>query len=401
MKRFSPVLRNLARKPGRTAALVILTALLALSLFTGTIVISSLRRGLGSMENRLGADIIVVPAEAESKSSMKNMLLQGTIGAFYMDASALEKARETEGVEKASAQIFLSSMKADCCSVKVQIIGFDPENDFVVQPWIEESFNRPLEDMEVVVGCKVGTDVGSTFRIYDRNCRVAARLAATGTGLDTAVYCNMNTIHTLLEAAEEKGVSHKITSGSDADVVSAVYVKVFPETDIGLVNNRLNGHIRKATAIRTAGMMSEVADSLAGVSGMITWLIAALWILALIILFIVFGMMVNERRRELAVYRLLGMSRKMLSAMILKEAFLCSLFGALCGTLLGAALVFPFTVLIEHSLKLPYLTPGAGAIALCAVLAVTVTVLSGSAASLRTALKLSRVDPGSTLREGA
>ena len=401
MKQFSLMIRNVTRRPGRTTSLVLLTAFLAISLFCGTIVVSSLRRGLNSMENRLGADIIVVPAEAESKASMKNLLLQGTIGTFYMDASALEKVRETEGVGKASAQIFLSSMKADCCSVKVQVIGFDPENDFVVQPWIAESLNHPLGDMEVVVGCRVETDVGNSFRIYDNSCRVAAKLASTGTGLDTAVYCNMNTIHRLLQAAEEKGITHKIDSGNDAEVVSAVYVKVLPGTDPGLVNNRLNGHVRKATAIRTAGMMTEVADSLSGVSRTVAVLICAVWVLSLIILFIVFSMMVNERRRELAVYRLLGMSRKMLSGMILKEAALCSFTGALCGTVLGAVMVFPFTTLIETSLKLPYLTPDPGTIVLYACIAMAVTVLVGCAAGSRTAYRLSKVDPGTTLREGA
>jgi len=401
MKHFSLTIRNLIRRPGRTTALILLTAFLAMSLFCGTIVVSSLRRGLNSMENRLGADIIVVPAEAESKASMKNLLLQGTIGTFYMDASALEKVRETEGVEKASAQVFLSSMKADCCSVKVQIIGFDPENDFVVQPWIAESLNHQLGDMEVVVGCRVETDVGNNFRIYDRNCKVMAKLATTGTGLDTAVYCNMNTIHVLLQAAEEKGITHKIDSGNDSEVVSAIYVRVLPGADPGLVNNRLNGHVRKATAIRTAGMMTEVADSLNGVSRTIAVLIGAVWILALIILFIVFSMMVNERRRELAVYRLLGMSRKMLSGMILMETALCSLTGALSGTALGSVLVFPFTTLIETSLKLPYLECDAGTIVLCACFAITITVLVGCAAGTRTASRLSRVDPGTTLREGA
>lgn len=401
MKQFSLMIRNVTRRPGRTTSLVLLTAFLAISLFCGTIVVSSLRRGLNSMENRLGADIIVVPAEAESKASMKNLLLQGTIGTFYMDASALEKVRETEGVGKASAQIFLSSMKADCCSVKVQVIGFDPENDFVVQPWIAESLNHPLGDMEVVVGCRVETDVGNSFRIYDNSCRVAAKLASTGTGLDTAVYCNMNTIHRLLQAAEEKGITHKIDSGNDAEVVSAVYVKVLPGTDPGLVNNRLNGHVRKATAIRTAGMMTEVADSLSGVSRTVAVLICAVWVLSLIILFIVFSMMVNERRRELAVYRLLGMNRKMLSGMILKEAALCSFTGALCGTVLGAVMVFPFTTLIETSLKLPYLTPDPGTIVLYACIAMAVTVLVGCAAGSRTAHRLSKVDPGTTLREGA
>lgn len=401
MKQFPLIIRNLARKPGRTTALVLLTAFLAMSVFAGSVVVFSLRRGLDSMENRLGADIIVVPAEAESKASMKNLLLQGTIGTFYMDASAVEKVRETEGVWKASAQVFLSSMKADCCSVKVQVIGFDPDNDFVVQPWIAESLNRPLGDMEVVVGCRVETDVGSNFRIYDRSCRVVARLASTGTGLDTAVYCNMNTIHTLLQAAEEKGITHKIGSGNVSDLVSAVYVRVLPGTDVGLVNSRLNGHVRKATSIRTAGMITEVGDSLAGVSKTIAVLIAAVWVLALIILFIAFTMMVNERRRELAVYRLLGMSRRMLSGMVMKETALCSLAGALCGIVLGAVLVFPFSTLIESSLKLPYLTPAAGTIALYAVISVAVTILAGCLAGFRTAFRLSQTDPGTTLREGA
>ena len=401
MKRFSPVIRNLVRKPGRTAALVLLTAFLAMSVFGGTVVVSSLRRGLASMENRLGADIIVVPAEAESKTSLKNMLLQGTIGTFYMDASVLDRVRETEGVEKASAQVFLSSMKADCCSVKVQVIGFDPAEDFVVQPWIAESLNRPLGDLEVVVGCRVETDVGNNFRIYDQSCRVAAKLASTGTGLDTAVYCNMNTMHMLLRAAEEKGISHRIDTGNDTEVVSAVYVRVLPGADPGLVNNRLNGHVRKATAVRTAGMMTEVADSLAGVSGTIAVLICAVWVLALVILLITFAMMVSERRRELAVYRLLGMSRRMLAGMVLKETALCSLAGALGGAVLGAALVFPFTALIETSLKLPYLTPAAGTVALYAAFAVAVTVAAGCAAGAWTAFRLSRTDPGTTLREGA
>ena len=401
MKQFPLIIRNMVRKPGRTTALVLLTAFLAMSVFAGSVVVFSLRRGLDSMENRLGADIIVVPAEAESKASMKNLLLQGTIGTFYMDASAVERVRETEGVWKATAQVFLSSMKADCCSVKVQVIGFDPDNDFVVQPWIAESLNRPLGDMEVVVGCRVETDVGSNFRIYDRSCRVVARLASTGTGLDTAVYCNMNTIHSLLQAAEEKGISHKIGSGNASDLVSAVYVRVLPGTDVGQVNSRLNGRVRKATSIRTAGMITEVGDSLAGVSKTIAVLIAAVWVLALVILFIAFAMMVNERRRELAVYRLLGMSRRMLSGMVMKETALCSLAGALCGIALGAVLVFPFSTLIESSLKLPYLTPAAGTIVLYAVISVAVTILAGCLAGFRTAFRLSRTDPGTTLREGA
>ena len=123
-------IQNLLRRPGRTMALAALTALLAFSVFGGSIVVMSLRQGLNSLESRLGADIIVVPSSAQSKVSFQNMLLQGTTGAFYMDADNLTRVREVEGVEIAAPQVFLASLKADCCSVKIQVIGFDPETDF-------------------------------------------------------------------------------------------------------------------------------------------------------------------------------------------------------------------------------------------------------------------------------
>ena len=400
MKRISPVIKNLTRKPGRTTALVLLTALLALTVFGGSIVILSLRGGLNSLENRLGADVIVVPSTAKSKTNLEQILLQGTTGYFYMDREKLDKVRSTAGVAEASPQLFLASLRASCCSVPVQVIGFDQETDFTVRPWVAESCSRSLADKELAVGCRVSADVGESIRIYGVNCPVVARLAETGTGLDTAVYCSQETLQLLLDAARELGHDLKI-SGSSEDVVSAIYIKVLDGVDPQKVADDINIHIRKVEAVSTKGMLTGVSDSLKAVSGTITWLIIALWILALVILFIVFAMMVNERRRELAVYRLLGMSRKMLSSMILKEALLCSLTGALCGVALGAALVFPFTTLIEQSLKLPYLTPTAGTIVLCALLALTVAVISGSAASLRTARNLSRVDPGTTLREGA
>ena len=88
MKILPLSVKNLVRKPGRTAALVLLTAFLALAVFGGSVIVLSLRTGLQSLEARLGADIILVPSEASSKVSFQNMFLQGTTGAFYMDSAA-------------------------------------------------------------------------------------------------------------------------------------------------------------------------------------------------------------------------------------------------------------------------------------------------------------------------
>ena len=398
MKNFSLAFNNLVRRPGRTLALALLSAFLSLAVFGGSVMVLSLRSGLHSLEARLGADIIVVPSQAQSKVSFQNMFLQGTTGAFYMNASALDQALEVEGVEKAAPQTFLASLKADCCSIKIQVIGIDPELDFTVQPWIARSLSRGLGDMDVAVGCKVEAEVGEIIRIYDQRCKVVARLEATGTGLDTAVYCNMETMNALLAAAEAKGVSHKIESGDE--VISAIYVKVKDGCDIDKVNSRLNGHIRKVTAVRTRSMITGVSDSLSGVSRTITLLIAAVWGLALIILLLISVLIIRERVREFAVLRLVGASRGMLGRMVLTESSLCGLLGGLIGVGAAALLLFPFAQLIESALQLPYLMPSAAVILLLALGTVLLAVAVSALSSMIAAYRLSRVDPGTTLREG-
>ena len=162
--------------------------------------------------------------------------------------------------------------------------------------------------MEVAVGCDVTAGVGESLKIYDQSTRVVAKLAQTGTGLDTAVYCNMQTMGKLLAAAEAKGVTHKLTS-DDGDVISAVYVKVADGYDIDAVMAKINAHVRKASAVRARSLFTGAADSLAGVSRTVSILAGAVWALALVILLIAFMMMTRERRREFAILRLLGASR--------------------------------------------------------------------------------------------
>ena len=399
MKVLPLSVKNLVRKPGRTIALSLLTAFLALSVFGGSVIIMSLRSGLQSLEARLGADIILVPSEAQSKVSFQNMFLQGTTGAFYMDASVTEKAMEVPGVEKTAPQTFLASLKADCCSIKIQVIGIDPARDFTVQPWIARSLTGRLGEMDVAVGCKVEAGIGEIIRIYDQRCKVVARLEPTGTGLDTAVYCDMDTMDALLSAAEAKGISHKISSGSHS-VVSAVYVKVKDGYDIDTVNTALTGRLRKVTAVRTRSMITGVSDSLAGVSRTITGLTAVIWILAFTILLLAYVMIVRERSREFAVLRLIGASRRTLGRMSLLESAICGLTGGAAGVLLAAIGIFSFSSLIENSLGLPYLIPSLPTILILAAGTILLSAGISALASAVAAWRLSRIDPGTALREG-
>ena len=116
-------LKNLAGRPGRTVLVALLVALLSASVYAGAVLVASLRGGLASLEARMGADIIVAPKQAASKQDLSEVIIEGVPGSFYMDAAKLDEVKQVEGVELASAQYYLATMKAGCCSFPVQIIS--------------------------------------------------------------------------------------------------------------------------------------------------------------------------------------------------------------------------------------------------------------------------------------
>ena len=389
--------RNVKGRPGRTAALVILTLLMAASIVCGTLTVRSLQTGLNALEARLGADIMVVPASAASKQSFENIVLQGSKGYFYMDSSYYDKVAARDGIDKISSQIFLASASAGCCSVPLQIIGYDPETDFTVTPWIRRSAGGELKDLDVVVGNDLSVFVGNTITFYGVTCNVAAKLDKTGTDLDTAVYTNTNTIKKLIASSVSLGMNE--FSDIDPDkVVSCVLIKVADGYSVDEVLNDLNLHVRRTKAFKTKDMISGVSDSLIGVSDMIGVLMCAVWVLGLVILFIAVYLSVNGRKKEFAVLRVMGASRKKLSGLVIQETLIITLTGAVIGTALGLLLILPFSSLIEESTGLPFLVPDAFSVAVCAVLALAVSVLAGIISALYSARRISRIDTGVILR---
>lgn len=397
MKRLA--VKNLLGRPGRTAALFFLVLLLSLTLCGGGLVLSSLRTGLGSLENRLGADVIVMPAKAALKTDLDTLFLQGTIGPYYMSMSTVDKIAKTEGIDRLSTQIFLSSMRASCCSIPIQVIGFDPESDFTVSSWLKESRQESLDDGRLLVGSRVNANPGESIKLYNISCPVAGQLQSTGTGLDTAVYCTLPTIRTLMTAAEDLG-GYSPISGDPSETVSAVYIKVKEGVDPKDVADSINVHVRKVKAVQTRSVITTVADSLSGIEGILTLLIIAAAVLVWLVLFAAFTLMTGERKKEFATLRLCGLSRGRLAGLVFREAAIVSLLGSAAGVGLSLLLVHAFSGALGKALGLPFLLPSAGTAATLALAALFGCLLAGPLAAAVSARKLSRADTGLILREG-
>lgn len=390
---------GLRRRPLRTAALIIIAMVLSAAAFGGQILVRSLQRGLESLEQRLGADIIVLPEGAQSKVDLQALLLQGTPGYFYMDKSVVNGLSKINGVEKLSAQYFLVSANAECCTVQVQIIGFDEQSDFTVKPWLKEAYSGTLKENEIIVGAGLSTRVGHTLSLYGVECRAVGKLEKTGTGLDTAVYATNETVKGLIDASARQGIA-VLSKQSPEDVVSSVYIKAADSADIDELTAKINKELDGVQAVRTKSMMTGTAEKLRVFSKTVTALTAAVWGLAAVIMLSSFYLYANERKREFAVLRAIGFSRRQLGGLVLKQSLITSGAGGAAGVLLTALVILPFVRLIERRAALPLLLPGWYSILLYGAAAAVTVLLTGSFSAAFSAYKLSRIDTGKILREG-
>ena len=390
-------IKSLLGKPVRTVVLMLLTALLGLTVFGGSMTVSSLRSGLGSLESRLGADVMVVPYSAATQKKFEDIILLRSTGYFYMDKKYMNEIAELESVGDISAQFYLASASSSCCSIPVQIIGFDPETDFTITPWINKSGGGKLGTYDVVVGNDLNAFVGDTLTFYGTEVKVAAKLDKTGTSFDTTVFTNADTIKELIRSSLEL----KMNDFGDVDpdrVVSTVLINAADGHSAEEVANDINLHVKRVKAYATKDMISGVSESLSGVSDVIGVLIGVVWVLGAVILLLAFTMSANERKKEFAVLRVLGASRGKLASMVLKEALLTGLTGGAVGTLIGLAAMLGFNGLIEESLGLPFLLPSVGVTAAYMLGALALTVLTGALAAAVSAFRISRLDTGVILR---
>ena len=402
LTQFALVRHNLGRKAGRTGFLVFLVGLFSFTLYCGTVTADRIAGGTRVMAERLGADALFVPYGYSNK--VQSSLLRGEPSSFYMDSALAGELRARKGVEKVTTQLFIATLNAACCTLPVQLIGIDPETDFVVKPWMIASLNRPLGEHEVVVGKKISGKVGENIQLFGREFTIAARLDATGMGFDTSVFMDMNRARTLLLLSELGPHLNLPEEMNRNTFVSSVLVKLSPSLNLrDTVNAILEEHAIKYNLdfVMVAGMISDIAAKLQIFSGFFHIFSATLWGMALIVLGLVFSSIIQERKKEFGLLRVIGASRSALAGIVAKEALLVSSLGAACGVFCGALLLALFRTYIEATLELPSISPGLPSLLGTAAGVFLLGALTGPLGCLPAIHTLGRTDAYLAMREEA
>lgn len=392
-------LLNLLKHKNQTIVTMILIAIFSFAVFGGNIFIGSLENGLENARQRLGADLIVVPKGADEEIS--EILLQGKSEYFYMDAKIAEKMKNMEGIKNVTSQYYFASASSECCDAVVEIIGFDPESDFIIKPWIEQKIKKQVSDGEVVIGSGISLQDGHTMKLYGETYEVAAIMDKTGTGMDQSVFANTNTISMIRKSAMEKGFC--FLSGDEKDMqnqVSAIMIKVEDRADAGKIARQIKKDFPDVDVMKSNSILAATSMTLKSLSGFYQIFLGLLFMMTILTLTIVFILDADKRKKEFALLRMIGMTKRSVAFMFIKESFVQGLLGSVWGILLATAIVFPFSNFISMSIGQPYVAPEGLRILHMTVMTFLLVFTSCMAAAVYAAFRVLKEDTYEIMREG-
>lgn len=390
-------LKNIRKRPYRSFCLILAALIGSYAVFVGLTLKSSLNHGITRMQERLGADLMIVPEDSEAQA--RNVLLTGAPEFFYMDSSIAGKISEIGGVDSVTTQFYFTSLSSDCCSTRVQLIAFEPGTDFVITPWINEKITDDLEHGQVIIGSEVTPLSNGKVKFYGSEYAVAGKLGETATGIDSSVFMTRDTMHLILDDAKAKGYQF-LTAEDDSSLISTVLLKLNDNADVRQVEKEIYNAGSGVKILETDKLIVEVSSQLDSVGRIISLTLTVLLVFSFFTMVLFFSVIFHERKKDFAILRILGSTSKKISFLALSEGFLIGAAGGIAGMTFGILTVFPFNRYIENRLNVPYLMPSVPVVIFFGILGIVTVIVFGAVSSFLSTISLSHAETYYTMREG-
>ncbi len=253
------IVKNIARHPFRTAALIISFAFIAASLFAGTYLVAGATENMKSAISNVGADLIVVPGQDLSQSF--DMILRGKPATFFFDNITADTIAKVDGVGQVSPRIYLVTLGASCCSAPVQLIAMNL-GDSITRQWLRDTGQKPPGNNEIIVGSGVEGSIGTNLTFYGHTFTIAGRLDPTGTGTDVSVFLRReDAVAMAADSAKNAAAPLAIPDGK----VSAILVKVNDESTVDTVALAIPNQVPGSRVITPTQLGEKVSSQLAPV----------------------------------------------------------------------------------------------------------------------------------------
>jgi putative ABC transport system permease protein len=176
-------------------------------------------------------------------------------------------------------------------------------------------------------------------------------------------------------------------------------VKVQPGIDPHQVMLRIAFYFPEVVPIESPSLFGSFRHQMTGLLLGFISLLIIVWVLGGIQIALIFSVVVNERRREMAVLRALGAKRSYIFRSLLYEAAMLALVGGAMGISLGGFCVYVFKDFLAGTFKMPFLFPSFSSLVLIMVMGIALSMFTVILAALFPALSVSKQEPAIAMRE--
>jgi putative ABC transport system permease protein len=382
-------LQNVARRRVRTALLAAAVAVSCAVVFAGGVLMRSIVASMSVGFSRLGADLMVAPAEALINITAGLLTMEPTDQTVPADLFSVAIA----GISRVSPQRVFRTDQSGIGN-SVDVIGFDSERDFTVQPWIAERLGRQMGPGDVIVGAAREVPVGSEIVLFGRPFRVFARLGRSGIGThERGIFMTSQDLLNLAPAVRERTGSTPPMLRPDR--VSGFLLQLAPGTTEIQARFALLSHFPGIKVVAGEALLTGVRQSLEALFAGSLLLIAMAFVSTAIMVAVLFSAIIAERRGELGLFKAIGARRRQMIALMVIEAVIVTGSGGILGITFGELLLRLFARLVVYHLSemgVGFVWINATDTLLIAALCLVLAALTGAVGALVPAWRACRSD---------
>ena len=383
MKLHNISFNNLNRRKGKMIFLVLGLFIGIATIVTLLSITESMSRDIEDRLDQFGANIVMVPKSENLSLSYGGV----SMGGVNYKTVEFDEARipEIRTIEYSKNLGLVAPKILGAASIKgkdVLIMGVDFESELALKNWWQWEGTPPAQPDELLIGSQTAATfnlaVGDSLVLDEKEFTVTSILKPTGATEDGIIIGDLHAF---------QGVLGK--EGKVSMVEIAAFCRDCPITELVL---QIAGKFpdAKVTALRQA-VMSKMQSIELFKSFSYGIAILVVFIGSLLVFVTMMGS-VNERTREIGIFRAIGFRRGHVMQIILLEAMVVGLIGGILGYLGGNGIALVAMPLVMKNGSFAGFNYNLGGVAV--LLSVALSLL----ASLYPAQKASNLDPSEALR---
>lgn len=384
MKLYNISFNNLRRRKTRFLFLVAGLVIAVGTVVTMIAVSRAMNADIANKLDEFGANIVIVPKSDDLSLTYGGMTVSGvfTEGRKLSTENIAELLRiKNKDNIKIIAPKLLNF--AAVARTNVLVVGVDFPQELQLKKWWRLHGSAPTIPTEALIGAdvqaKLGLDIGGRLAVNGKTFAVTGFLEPTGSQDDGLIFIDLKEAQRLFKKPDELSLIEVAALCYDCPIEEIVR-----QTSERLPDAKVTA-IRQTIESKMEAMHRFERFSL-GIS-LVVILVAALIVMTNMIA------SVNERTREIGVFRAIGFRQAHIMSIILTEAFLTSTLAGLIGYGVGALA----TNMITPILAMGSNSRGGPSYELFGI-ALGLSVVVGMTSSIYPAYKASRLDPTIALK---